>query len=74
MAHVASWQNIHTKVRGIEKTAFAVLTLLQLAAISVSQARAVEVSDFPFLLTCEAGGIHLASICPELANMELPSI
>lgn len=60
MAHVASWQNIRTKVRGIVRVAFAVLILLQLAAISISEARAVEVSDFPFLITCETGGIHLA--------------
>ena len=62
MAHVASWQHIRTKVRGVVGRIAAVLTLLQLAAIPISEARAVEVSlaDFPFLITCEAGGIHHA--------------
>jgi hypothetical protein len=63
MAPVASWQHIRTKQRGVVgRKAFAVLTLLQLVAIPISEARAVEVSfaDFPFLITCEAGGIHHA--------------
>jgi hypothetical protein len=63
MAHVASWQHIRTKVRGVVgRIAVAVLALLQLAAIPISEARAVEVSfaDFPFLITCEVGGIHHA--------------
>ena len=63
MAHVASWHHIRTKVRGVVgRLIFAVLTLLQLAAISMSAARAVDVSftDFPFLITCEAAGIHHA--------------
>jgi hypothetical protein len=61
MAHVASWQHNRTKVRGVAgRIAFAVLTLLQLAAIPISEARAGEVSfaDFPFLIMCEAGGIQ----------------
>ena len=41
---------------------FAFLTLLQFVALPVSQARAVELSlaDFPFLITCEAGGTQYA--------------
>jgi len=41
---------------------FACLALLQLAAIPISQARAAELSfaDFPFLITCEAGGTQYA--------------
>jgi hypothetical protein len=61
MAHVASWQHIRTKVRGVVgRIAFAVLTLLQLAAIPISEARAGEVpfADFPFLIMCEGGGIQ----------------
>ena len=35
MAHVASWQCVRTKVRGVVgRITFAVLTLLQLAAIA----------------------------------------
>jgi hypothetical protein len=61
MAHVASWQHIRTKVRGlVDLLIFAVLAPLQLAAIPVSEARAVEFTDFPFLITCEAAGIHHA--------------
>ena len=50
MAHVASLPHIHTKVREvIGRMTFAVLALLQLAAIPISEARAAEVkfSDFP---------------------------
>ena len=41
---------------------FACLAILQLAAIPISQARAAELSfaDFPFLITCEAGGMQYA--------------
>ena len=60
MAYVASWQNIRTRVRGVVRIASAALPLLQFAAISLSEARAAEISDFPFLITCEAGGIHHA--------------
>jgi hypothetical protein len=62
MAYVAS-QYIFKKVRGVVgRITFAVLTLLQLAAIPIFEARAAEVSfaDFPFLIVCETGGIRQA--------------
>ena len=63
MAHVASWQNICAKVLGVVgRITFAGLTLLLLAALANSDARAAEVSfaDFPFLIACEAGGTQHA--------------
>lgn len=63
MAHVASRQHIRTKVHGVlGRFIFAIPSLLQLVAIPISEARADEVSftDFPFLITCEAAGIHHA--------------
>ena len=44
------------------KNDFCLPALLQLAAIPISQARAAELSfsDFPFLITCEAGGTQYA--------------
>jgi len=63
MAHVASWQHIRTKVRGVVgRIIFGVLTLLQLAAIPISEARAVDASvgDFPFLVTCDIAGVRHA--------------
>jgi hypothetical protein len=62
-AHVASWWHIRTKGRRVVgRMAFAFLALLQLAAMPISEARAAEptVADFPFLITCEVGGIQYA--------------
>ena len=63
MERVAPWRHIRTRGRrGIGRMTFACLALLQLAAIPISQARAAELSfaDFPFLITCEAGGTQYA--------------
>ena len=63
MAHGASWQNIYAKVLGVVgRITFAGLALLLLAAIANSDARAAEVSvaDFPFLVTCDVGGVQHA--------------
>src|SRR6266566_8364256 len=59
MDRVKLWQNICAKVLGVVgRITFAGLTLLLLAALANSDARAAEVSfaDFPFLIACEAGG------------------
>ena len=61
MAHVASWQYSYAKARGVVgRIAFTALMLLQLAAIHSSAVHAGEASvvDFPFLIDCEAGGVH----------------
>jgi hypothetical protein len=63
MAHVASWQKPRLKRRGVVTgTAFAAIALSQLATVYNFQAHAGEGSfdDFPFLIRCEAGGIHRA--------------
>lgn len=61
MAHVASSQNICAKVLGVAgRITFAGLTLLLLAALANSDARAAEVADFPFMIACEAGGTQHA--------------
>lgn len=63
MAHFASWSIFVRRVcGGFRRSIFVAFALLQLAAIPLSEARAVEVSfaDFPFLITCEAAGIHHA--------------
>jgi len=63
MDRVKLWQNICAKVLGVVgRITFAGLTLLLLAALANSDARAAEVSfaDFPFLIACEAGGTQHA--------------
>jgi hypothetical protein len=61
MTHVTWSQQFQTRVRrSVGKTILSAAMLLQIAAIPISEARAVEVGEFPFLITCEAGGIHHA--------------
>ena len=60
MAHVTSWHQIRTKVRGVVgRMTFGVL-VLQVAAIPIAEARAADLSfaEFPFLLACEVGGVQ----------------
>jgi hypothetical protein len=74
MAYVASWQHVRTKVRCVVgRIIFGVLTLLQLAAIPISEARAVDasVADFPFLITCDIAGVRHAFYLSKISKDEL---
>lgn len=53
-----------------EQDRVAGLTLLLLAAVATSEARAAEVSfaDFPFLIACEAGGTQHAYYLSRIAR------
>ena len=74
MAHVTSWQNICARICGsVGRITFAGLALLLLAALANSEARAAEASfaDFPFLITCEVGGIQQAYYLHKIGRDEV---